>query len=243
MRYLILFLVFCSPLSAGVYSFTGVGGGAIPDGTDPTPEVAPGTPLAFIFNVSGVTGTITSVALVMTINHTWSGDVCVALGSPTTVSPIFCRPGAATSSDYGYEAELAGVYTFSDGTNSNFWNMALAAGTGTIPTGNDYNASTPGGQSGGGVSVDIASYFSGLSDAEKNGVWTLLIQDATQGDTGTATFASIIISTTTGGGGGGGGGDDDDDGGCVTGSQSSSGAVLILGAFLYAVRRRRRRAC
>lgn len=221
-----------SASAQGGFAFIGTGGGAIPDGQNATPEASPGTPVAISFNVVGVTGPITSIALVIDINHTYVGDLNVALyapgGSPSV--PVFWRVGAASSTDLGFPADLNGVYTFSDLTGTaNFWNAAQTAGAGVIPAGgSDYLAETPGGQAGGGTSQQMSPTFSGMSSAQINGTWMLIVQDVTLGDTGSLNGASLIIGTSGGGRGGDDGGSDD--GSCSTGTGSPGTLWLLLAA-------------
>ena len=68
-------------------SFPGVGVGAIPDGTSPcwNPGTSAGGPRDVTFNVTGLTGSPTSVAVNATFgspNHTFMGDVTAILIAP-----------------------------------------------------------------------------------------------------------------------------------------------------------------
>jgi subtilisin-like proprotein convertase family protein len=207
--FFVVILMLGAPLLAqGGYSFAGVGGGAIPDGQSATPEVSPGTPLAITFNVSGVVGTMNSIALVIDMNHTYVGDLRVALyapgGSPST--SVFWRAGAVTSTDFGFPAQLSGVYTFSDlnGT-ADFWATAQAAGSGTMPS----TTATYLAEIAGGNNQLMVTTFASLSPAQINGSWTLLIQDVTQGDTGSVASAGLVIGTISAGTGDSGDGEDD----------------------------------
>ena len=233
-------LTLLSPLSAAVYLMLGAGGGSIPDGLDATPEVSPGAKITVTFSLTGATENIVAVAMEIIVDHTYLGDLSVILDAPGGAASVsvFSRTGALTSSAPGYDMQLNGAYIFDDTGTGDFWAAASANNGTLISDAPMYLASAAGGVAGGGAAQQMGAAFASLTPAQINGTWSLSFQDATLGNTGTVTGATLFILT--------GGFPRDpsrgDNSGCVTGSHSSGAALVILGGFLYAFRRRRRRA-
>ncbi len=183
-------------MPSAVYPGTGVGAIA-----DSTTNGTYGTPLVVNFNVSGVTQTISSVTVDVTMTHTWIGDLDVVLAAPggSPSIPIFSRVGATTATAAGDSSNLSGRYLFRDQSTLNIWTVATAAACGTdcIVTPEVYRTTAPGGagQTNPPPFTNLTATFSGLTPAQANGVWTLTFRDRATGDTGTVTAANLDILT------------------------------------------------
>ncbi len=175
--------------------------GAVPDCT-PAPcsgggnyTVATNPGRSVTFDVTGMSAPLTEVGLSATHTHTFVGDLRYTLISPGgTVSQIlFSQTGSTTATGFGFGADLAGPYFFSDTAPAapTWWG---ASATSPVPAGS-YRASTPGGVVGGGANTTITPAFAGLSAGQINGQWTLRIQDGGGGDTGPITAASLTLLT------------------------------------------------
>ncbi|MBV9957985.1 MAG: VCBS repeat-containing protein [Acidobacteria bacterium] len=174
-------------------TFPGTGVGAIPDSPGGTPPVY-GTPLVISFNVTGVNAPLTSVALSMTLTHSWVGDLDVVLRAPGAGSQghvIFSRVGALTATSFGSSSDLNGTYTFTDtASGTNFWTAAAAT---PVPPGS-YRTTAPGPVATSPAPVtSLNTTFGGLTPAQANGTWTLTIRDGGGGDTGSVTAAALIV--------------------------------------------------
>jgi proprotein convertase P-domain-containing protein len=154
-----------------------------------------GAPKDVTFTVTGITGTITNVAVSMSITHTWVGDLVVTLrapgGAPSKV--IFAQTLAAAATDCGDDSNLTGPYNFFDTAPATptWWNAATTAGSTVSVASGNYQATTPGGAAGGGVVTAITPAFTGV--AAPNGTWTLRVHDGGAGDTGSVTAATLTI--------------------------------------------------
>jgi subtilisin-like proprotein convertase family protein len=160
---------------------------AIADFVSPNPGS-----LTQTLNVSGVTGSITSVEVSLDISHTFVGDLRVQLQGPGgTTADLSIRPrttgtgctttGAQTNNT---GTDLAGVYTFTDAAAQSIFD-AVAASPTTLAAG-AYKAASCGG-----TAVSLNSIFAAENP---NGVWTLSITDNAAGDTGTLRNWSITIN-------------------------------------------------
>lgn len=174
--------------------------GAIPDG--PSTCAAYGANRDVTFTVTGISGTVSNVAVNMTFGtpHTWVGDLDVRLIAPNAVEHvIFSRTGATSATATGDSSDAAGPYTFVDSAPASptWWAAATAAGAAVaIPTGS-YRTSTAGEVVGGGANTLITAAFSALGTAA-NGTWTLRFRDHCSLDTGSVTAANLTIDTTGG---------------------------------------------
>lgn len=144
-------------------------GGAIPD-SDQSP--GPGTILASAIKTpAGIT--IQDVNIGVDINHTWLGDVSIAIAfNGTTV--ILVNPGTPDSSN-----DLSGLYTFSDEGGSTFDSVAGGA-TSPIPVATY-------------IGDAALSAFDGM---DSGGTWTLSVYDNYQGDTGVVNSWYVILNDT-----------------------------------------------
>ena len=89
------------------------------------------------FDVSGLAGTVDSVSVEFSANHSWIGDLRVTLISPIGVPQLlFSRTGATTSSGFGFASNLdaGNTYRFSDSAATNWWtHVETASVAGVIP--------------------------------------------------------------------------------------------------------------
>jgi len=124
----VLFLLFNSIVGARVSSSTTSGSntGPIPPGGLPGfggPE-AHTTARDVTFNVTGLAGTIDSVSIEFSANHTFIGDLRVTPISRIGLSHLlFSRAGATTASSFGFSSDLDAANTdqFSDSASVDWW--------------------------------------------------------------------------------------------------------------------------
>jgi subtilisin-like proprotein convertase family protein len=180
-------------------TFAGTGTGPIPDGPSVGCGDYTGTPLNVTFNVTGLSGAVSNVAVQFNASHTWVGDLRVILiapgGSPSHT--LFSQTGATSSTGCGNSADLSSsnTYRFADsGTSPNWWTTVFNTGVGTVPAGT-YQATQPAPQSASSFSptTSINSAFSSVTNP--NGTWTLRFLDGGGGDTGSVTGATLDIQT------------------------------------------------
>jgi len=171
-------------VAASTQTVTVEGEGAFPIAfSDTTPAVE------MTFEISGVVGELTDIAVDLDIAHTWVGDIQASLFSPGDVvsHDLMNRPGIDRIGPT-FSSNLDGLYTFDDGASQSL--LATAASLSTIPPG-EYRTSTR--ALGGGEDTLMTPAFAGLTDL--NGVWTLRVQDLALGDQGTVRSASLSITT------------------------------------------------
>ncbi len=167
--------------------------GNIPDATANGPG-AYGPPRNVEFDVTGLSGSVTNVAVSFNASHTWVGDLDVVLlapgGSPSHV--IFSRTGATSATSFGYSSDLSSLntYTFTDSATTNWW--AAASGVSVIPGGN-YRTTVPGPTTAPAPTTTMNPAFAGVTNP--NGTWVLRFRDGAAGDTGTVTGATLTIDT------------------------------------------------
>ncbi len=140
-------------------------------------------------NVSGLTGTITKIAIRFTgatcstannattvgLSHTYVGDLVGTLSSPSGTSvTIFNRPGGTGNSGNNF------CQTLLDDAGTNLFQSITAAGN---PYSGTFRPNSP------------LSAFNGLNP---NGTWTLNVADLARTDTGAIRSFQIIITTTSG---------------------------------------------
>jgi hypothetical protein len=182
-------------------TFAGTGTGNIPEATACGPT--PGTPLNVTFNASGLSGSVTSVDVSMTLgspNHTWMGDVIATLIAPNGAShTVFGRTLATTATSLGDSSDLGGTYVFSDSASSppsgGWWQEANTRTAVEIMTPGTYRTT---GLGGAGQTIPapptaMNASFTGVSNA--NGTWTLRFTDGCTGDTGAVTAAALTVNT------------------------------------------------
>jgi subtilisin-like proprotein convertase family protein len=190
--------------AAPAASFPGVGTGAIPDDATGICHSTEGTPLNITFNVTGITGSVTNVAVSLAGTHTWMGDLSVTLIAPNSMSHvIFARTGATVASgevpeSYGQGDDLqGGTYNFADSNTSppsgGWWQEAFSGDANHVMTPGDYRTTASGGD--GAISpapaTSMNAAFAGIVNA--NGTWTLRITDGCAGDAGNISAATLTI--------------------------------------------------
>jgi len=186
-------------------SFAGTGTGAIPDDgpSEPNCHITVGTPLNVTFNVTGLTGSLSNVAVSFTGTHTFVGDITSTLIAPNGASHIlFSRTGATTSTSIGDGSDLGGTYGFSDtftSPPSGGWWQAAAAVDQTLPVApGNYRTTQAGGAgtSSPAPATNMNPDFSTVSNP--NGTWTLRFTDGCAGDSGSVTAATLTLDTSGG---------------------------------------------
>lgn len=169
--------------------FAGGGTGPIPDGN--------ATGLTVSFNVSGISSGVGRLALKLDLTHTWVGDLEATLRSPGGAAQlvVFGRVGLTPASSFGYNANLGGVYEFSDRAAADLWATAAAlTSSETVPPG-AYRTSGAGvaGTRRGGCTTWLAGAFAGLTGTQVNGTWTLTIVDRVSTEPGSINSALLSI--------------------------------------------------
>jgi len=146
------------------------------------------------FDVSGLDGTVDSVSVEFSADHTWVGDLRVTLISPIGVPHLlFSRTGATTATSAGSGANLvpANTYRFSDSATVNWWDHVTPL-PGDIPT---VTARTT---IEGGEGVSNPATATSLDDAfaatPPNGTWILRFEDGFSGDDGEVVSASLELT-------------------------------------------------
>jgi subtilisin-like proprotein convertase family protein len=172
--------------------FPGTNTGPIPDG-NPTGRT-------ISFAVSGLDVPVTTVRLELGITHTYAGDLTATLvgpgGAPRLV--LFGRPGTSRTSNFGDSSNLGAVYTFADTGTGGLWTILGTLGDNqTLPA--DFYRPTsrgaPGRSDAGGCPTSLRGVFGGMTPAEANGTWTLVVSDAAASDTGSVNSATLVLVT------------------------------------------------
>lgn len=183
----------------GTLTFSGSNYGAIPDGLS---SGGYGTARDIIFNVSGLTGNVSSVGVNFTGTHTWIGDIEATIIAPngSTQHKLFALTGGtATSLCTSDNSDMGGPYDFIDTASGiNWWTAATNAGTTNPVVAGTYRTVPSGGA---GIPNPPAptvmnTVFAGLSPAQANGNWILRFRDACAADTGTITNASLTLGVS-----------------------------------------------
>jgi hypothetical protein len=165
--------------------------GNIPDATATGPG-AYGSPRNVEFDVTGLSGSVTNVAVSFKASHTFVGDLDVVLlapgGSPSHV--IFSRTGATSAASPGFGSALSSLntYTFADSATTNWW--AAASNVSVIP-GGSYRTTAPGPTTNPAPVTNMNPAFAGVTNP--NGTWVLRFRDGASLDTGTVTGATLTV--------------------------------------------------
>lgn len=170
-------LAIASTSQAAVYS--GAGGPLI-DGSDDDFGLS-----QFDIPVSGTAGVVTSLnSVTLTLEHTWVGDTAIEIYSPDGTFVSLASPPDARSSNYN------GTYTFVvDPTKQTIAEASTGlASTSDIPSG-EYAPSSYAGTANG-----PRTNYSGFVGDQVDGVWSLLIGDFLEGNTGTLVSWSFDVS-------------------------------------------------
>ena len=171
-------------------NFPGTNTGAIPDNSPVGRSVA--------FAVSGLAGPISSVALSTDFTHTYIGDLTATLIAPNGVAAlvVFGRVGGSRINSTGDSSNLSGTYVFSDLGRVDLLPAALALDTnGTLPNAN-FRTTSPGAplKSDLGVcATSLRGAFGGLTPAQANGTWQLIVKDSANGDIGSISTSILTL--------------------------------------------------
>jgi subtilisin-like proprotein convertase family protein len=146
-----------------------------------------GDPLVVEFPVSGLPANPpTQVAVVLTMDHTWAGDLSAVLTAPdgTTETTLFARPNGVDES-----TNFDGTYTFSDRAPADPTlpqALGLLDGEEVLPS-EGYRATDLAG-----TIQPISSEFGAIPNP--NGTWTLEVSDGVpEEDSGSVTAASLEL--------------------------------------------------
>ncbi|HYO64206.1 MAG TPA: proprotein convertase P-domain-containing protein [Pyrinomonadaceae bacterium] len=180
--------------ATGVHSFSNNNPITIPNG-------APGTtsgvsnPFPSAINVSGVTGTVTRVAVrLKRMNHTFPDDIDVLLVSPTGQKMI-------VMSDAGGTVDLVNNTVLLDDTAANPVPDSTAIGNSTLRptnygTSDTFSAPAPGAPHQSPAPAGSATTNTVYGGQNPNGNWQLYIQDDAGGDVGNVSGGWDLIVTT-----------------------------------------------
>ncbi|MEY4385507.1 MAG: hypothetical protein RLY20_790 [Verrucomicrobiota bacterium] len=159
------------------------------------PDSGAGTPYPSTINVSGMSGSISNVTLVLRgFTHTWASDTDVLLVSPSGAVMV-------PLSDCGDGPVNNVTLTLSDAAAASMTATPPATGTykptnraDTSPGGDAFPSPAPTGSYG--------STFGTFSNTAPNGTWSLYVYDDGAGDSGSFATGWILNITTTAGSGG-----------------------------------------
>lgn len=185
-------------------TFPGSNLGAVPDGPGtPTLCGADGTPRNVTFNVTGLTGPVSTVSVDMTFGapvHTFVGDLTAVLIAPNGAShTLFGYTGSTVSAGCGDSSDLAGPYTFTDTAaappSGGWWQSATASGAAVALATGSYRTTARGGVGATNPQppTTMNTSFAGVANA--NGTWTLRLTDGGGGDTGSISAANLTLTT------------------------------------------------
>lgn len=127
-------------------------------------------------------GNITSLEIILDIEHTFAQDISATLYAPDGLAHLVLLSRIDSAAD------MDGLYTFSDQATKDIWEVGR---TGLLPP-DHYRTSTAGFVSStgyynnrhGGCTTRMSGAFGGLTPAQSNGIWTLNISDNQEGITG-----------------------------------------------------------
>lgn len=165
--------------------------GAIPDSPVCGPD---GPPLFVSVPVTGMVGGVTSVAVNMTLTHTWTGEITATLIAPDgTQHVLFGRTGANDlgTINWGNDSDLLNTpVSFSDAAGGNWW---TAVQTNPVPAG-AYRTSAIGGFAG--ATGAVTAMNPAFSNREPNGTWRVRFTDSCRLDVGNVSALSVTLTTT-----------------------------------------------
>ena len=160
--------VFAPVALAGTFRADSAVGGAISDFATTT------VPLV----LSGVNRPVSSVKLSLFIRHTCDSDLGITLVGPDGRSVLLANKVGGTWDNFGVAAGPDASRTTFDDT------AASSITTGLAPFVGIYRPDQP------------LSAFVGMSGAQVNGTWNLVVHDFNEGDTGDVVVSSVIVETT-----------------------------------------------
>lgn len=157
----------------------------IPAGA-PTTTSGPAAPYPATLNVSGVTGTITTLSIRLNgLTHTFPADLDMLLVGPGGQHAMFM-------SDIGGGGDVSNLtLTFEDGAPAPS-STQLVAGT-FAPT----DLSSPDTMNTPAPAGPYTSALSAFNGTNPNGTWNLYVMDDAGSDTGTLTSFTLVMATTT----------------------------------------------
>ena len=172
-------------------SFPGTNTGPIPDNDLVTGRVVN-------FAVSGLAGPLASVELSVDLTHTYAGDVTATLVAPGGAARlvVFGRIGTGRGSTFGDGSNFGGTYVFSDlGRPDLLPALEAITDTAVLASGTFRTISrgVPGRSTAGGCPTSLRGAFAGLTPAQANGTWTLVLTDAFPSDTGSIGAATLTL--------------------------------------------------
>lgn len=146
------------------------------------------------FEVSGLDGTVDSVSVEFSADHTWVGDLRVTLISPIGVPHLlFSRTGATTPTSIGSSNNLiaSNTYRFSDSASINWWDH-VTGNPGDLP-GVTARTTVEGGE---GVAspAPVTSMDDAFAHTPPNGTWILRVEDGFNGDDGEVVSATLELT-------------------------------------------------
>jgi len=136
---------------------------------------APGPASVSTITVSGVSGTIADLDVIVNMTHTWVGDIDATVSNGTISALVIDNPGTTSPTGCGNGADNMAITLDDEGTNP--------VETGPFPLAGVYTPNEA---------------LSAFDNAPANGTWTLTVTDGGAGDTGTLDSWALII--TPGGG-------------------------------------------
>ncbi len=171
---------------------TGTNFGPIPDAPGSGPRNY-GEARDILFNVSGQTGSVTSVQVYFDADHSFVGDLRVTLIAPDGRSlTLFEHTGATNATSAGSSSNLSlfNRVIFDDVSTDNWWTGAVI-GDNDIPSG-FYRSVVAGGP---GVTnpPTVTSINANFATASPNGQWILRFEDGWSGDTGEVDYAELVL--------------------------------------------------
>jgi subtilisin-like proprotein convertase family protein len=189
----------CTPATA--VTFFGTDVGPIPDGGPGAPPEY-GPPLVISFEVSGISGPVSSVSTDITLIHPYAGDLDMVLTSPGGIASIVTvsRIGVTTAGGHGDNSNFDGTYNFTDSAaGTNIWTASAGPENNGVISPGDYRTTAAGGagQTDPPPFTDLTAAFAGLTTAQINGTWTLTVRDASSRNTGTVTAADLTLTGTS----------------------------------------------
>ena len=183
----LLALVLAASFPAHAASFTAAGAfpAAIPDNN--------ATGISRTFNVSGATGTLTSISVAVGLTHPFAGDVRLRLEAPNGTGFDLVNRIGQTGSGFGDNSNYGTTYTFVDENFAgagDIWAAAAGVNAGAVIPGGNYRTTG----SGSSAATNLLAAFSGLSVGQINGNWSLQAYDLAPGDIGSVTSAVLTLT-------------------------------------------------
>jgi hypothetical protein len=187
LRALLLLLAATAATSAGAtLTYPGTGG-LLPDSDGTLPGVFPSTITVTDAGTILAAGNNVEVRL-LGLQHSWAGDLVVFLTFQGISADIFYRIGIVNAGDPGFGSnfgDIAANYVFS-ATGGDLWAAANIPDSESIPGANYFPVTA------GGAPSNLPAAFNGQPIA---GVWTLTIQDESQGDEGSIVGWELVLTT------------------------------------------------